>query len=198
MTPQFWNERYSAAAYAYGTEPNQIFKTLLDKLPSGKLLLPAEGEGRNAVYAAAIGWQVDAFDTSVAGQQKALQLAASQQVKINYSIDAFETFKGSASYYDAIALIFTHLPPSLRREAYRNLLPYLKTGGKLIVIGFAEAQLGKASGGPKSLDMLYSEQQLREDFESLQQVQVEAIETTLDEGPFHSGVASILVLTAVK
>jgi hypothetical protein len=58
----FWNARYSAAEYAYGTEPNAFFKAQLDQLTPGRLLLPAEGEGRNAVYAAKKGWEVAAFE----------------------------------------------------------------------------------------------------------------------------------------
>lgn len=46
---------------AYGTEPNAFFKAQLDQLTPGRLLLPAEGEGRNAVYAAKKGWEVAAF-----------------------------------------------------------------------------------------------------------------------------------------
>ena len=47
----FWNERYDEESYAYGNSPNVFFKQQLDKLKVGSLLLPAEGEGRNAVYA---------------------------------------------------------------------------------------------------------------------------------------------------
>ena len=61
---QFWDDRYSSGNYIYGTQPNRFFKEQIDKLEPGKLLLPAEGEGRNAIYAAREGWQVDAFDIS--------------------------------------------------------------------------------------------------------------------------------------
>ena len=61
----FWDERYSSEEYVYGTEPNQFFKEQIDKITvPGKLLLPGEGEGRNAIYAARSGWQVDVFDQS--------------------------------------------------------------------------------------------------------------------------------------
>jgi hypothetical protein len=57
-----WNERYAAAEYIYGTTPNMFLRTQLAALPTGRLLLPAEGEGRNAVHAAREGWQVDTVD----------------------------------------------------------------------------------------------------------------------------------------
>lgn len=72
---RFWNKRYAAAEYVYGIAPNDFFKEHLDQLKPGSILLPAEGEGRNAVYAALQGWKVTAFDISKNGGEKALQLS---------------------------------------------------------------------------------------------------------------------------
>ena len=71
---KFWNERYADSQYAYGTEPNAFFKSQIDQRPAGRILLPAEGEGRNAVYAATLGWDVYAFDFSTKAKEKALLL----------------------------------------------------------------------------------------------------------------------------
>ena len=49
---QFWDERYQSEAYVYGKEPNALFSTQLGRTDPGLMLLPGEGEGRNAVYAA--------------------------------------------------------------------------------------------------------------------------------------------------
>ena len=67
----FWDERFSAKEYIYGTEPNEYVKEQLAKLKPGRILFAAEGEGRNAVYAATKSWDVVAFDPSKAGKQKA-------------------------------------------------------------------------------------------------------------------------------
>lgn len=69
------NERYSKEEFAYGEEPNIYLKENLNKLSVGTILFPAEGEVRNAVYAAKIGWIVKAFDISNEGPKKAFQLA---------------------------------------------------------------------------------------------------------------------------
>ena len=81
---EFWEIRYAEKQYAYGENPNVYFKEQLDKLKPGKILLPAEGEGRNAVYAAKQGWEVMAFDLSSEGKNKAEKLAAKKRRK--YSI----------------------------------------------------------------------------------------------------------------
>jgi len=83
---QFWDERYAAPAFAYGTEPNVFLKAQLNKMTPGSILFPCEGEGRNAVYAASLGWGVSAFDYSVSGRDKALMLANQQDVDITYQI----------------------------------------------------------------------------------------------------------------
>jgi len=69
-----WNHRYADSECIYGTKPNDFFKQELDILVPGKILLPAEGEGRNAVYAAEKGWIVSAFDQSDESRKKALLL----------------------------------------------------------------------------------------------------------------------------
>ena len=72
---QFWDERYAEPHFVYGEAPNVFFENSLKDLSAGKILLPCEGEGRQAVHAAAQGWEVLAFDQSSAGRDKALQLA---------------------------------------------------------------------------------------------------------------------------
>jgi len=55
--------------------PNNYLKEQLSKLDVGSILFPAEGEGRNAVFAARLGWTVSAFDISTEGKLKAIKLA---------------------------------------------------------------------------------------------------------------------------
>ena len=77
-----WNDRYSKEEFAYGEEPNNYLKEQLTKLTVGRILFPAEGEGRNAVYAAKLGWTVSAFDISNEGKLKTLKLAEKNNVMI--------------------------------------------------------------------------------------------------------------------
>ena len=60
----FWEDRYSADEFIYGKQPNEYLRIYLDYANPGRLLLPGDGEGRNAVHAAKKGWSVDAFDIS--------------------------------------------------------------------------------------------------------------------------------------
>lgn len=194
----FWNKRYEEHPYVYGVEPNQFFKKSLELLSKGRIFLPAEGQGRNAVYAARQGWEVIACDFSDVGRQQAEELAARYEVEIDYRVAEFGELILAPNYFDCIALIYAHFPAENRRRYHRRLFNSLKPGGTLILEAFSKEQLGKSSGGPQSLDMLYSEEELGEDFQGLSQLQIHTEEILLEEGAFHQGAASVVRLIGVK
>lgn len=188
----FWNSRYAEPGFAYGTEPNRFFESELQSLRSGRLLLPCEGEGRNAVHAAGIGWTVDAFDLSTEGRSKCLRLAEASGVEVDYRIADALAFDYGVARYDAIALIFAHFPPLVRKEVHRRCLDALKPGGVLLLEAFSPAQLGKSSGGPQNPELLYSEEMLRGDFSDARILKLETARVVLDEGPYHRGPAEVI------
>ncbi len=194
----FWNERYSTSEFAYGQAPNDFVVEQLAKLHPGKILFPAEGEGRNAVYAATCGWKVTAFDPSTAGKKKAELLASKNNVEIDYQIAAFEDADFAENSFDCIALIYAHLPAPLRISAHKKLTTYLKPGGKLLLESFSKKQINYNTGGPKNIDMLFSEEELREDFSNFSELKITETETLLNEGPFHQGLASVIRCIATK
>lgn len=199
MKNDFWNQRYADVEYAYGEEPNEYLKEKLQdcKGESLSILFPAEGEGRNAVYAARLCNEVTCFDLSVEGRKKALKLADKYNVVINYRIDSYESFNTNKKF-DIVALIFAHVPAPNRKAYYQKCISWLKPGGKMIVEGFAKEQLGLNSGGPKDLDMLYSIEQVKDDFEGLNFEEIEEKTVFLNEGKFHQGEAKVIRFVGVK
>ncbi|MFT4662788.1 MAG: 2-polyprenyl-3-methyl-5-hydroxy-6-metoxy-1,4-benzoquinol methylase [Patiriisocius sp.] len=193
-----WDERFGAKEYAFGREPNAFFKKELDKLPKGKLLLPAEGEGRNAVYAASKGWEVVAFDTSVEGLRKAQKLAERAKVSIDYRKADLEDFRTELGSFDCLALIYAHMPFSNRQKIHKRLINYLKEGGVILLEGFSKNQLSKKSGGPQSEFLLFSEAEIKEDFEEISELNIQEVETKLSEGKLHKGEASVIRMIGIK
>ena len=194
----FWNERYKTNNYAYGIEPNSFLKNQLKNMTPGKILFPAEGEGRNAVYAATKGWQVTAFDQSTEGKRKADLLALQKGVKIDYKIGNFEFVEFPSESFDCIALVFAHINPVKREEYHKKLISFLKPGGKLILEGFSKNQIKNNSGGPRDIDMLFSGKEMENDFGSLLKLDISEEEIILDEGSFHQGLASVIRVTGIK
>lgn len=193
-----WDQRYAVEAYIYGTEPNDWFAEKLKIMKCGKLLLPAEGEGRNAVWAAEHGWEVTAFDQSAEAENKARRLAADRNVEINYLMKDLRSFRGEEGSFDAIGLIYVHMPPTFRKDVHTELIKLLRPGGSLILEAFAKAQLPNKSGGPKDIDLLYDPAELKNDFKSMKMLEFYHAKINLDEGPLHHGVAEVIRLFARK
>ncbi len=194
---EFWNERFGQSIYVYGKAPNVFFAEQINQLDKGKLLLPAEGEGRNSVYAALKGWKVTAFDYSESGREKALKLAASYEVSIEYKIVNADDFETSDSF-DAIAMVFAHFPTMERTRLFKKLENALAPGGHLIMEVFSKNQLGRESGGPQNLDLLYSKDEIKMLFPNLDFHILEETKTVLDEGANHQGEAAVIRVLAEK
>jgi len=198
MTKTIWDDKYSAEEYVFGKEPNDYLKQILDTFIAGKILLPGEGEGRNAVYAAQKGWTVDAFDSSKAGLDKAMRLAKEKGVRINYDLENILFYLPKLDYYNLAAVFFLHLTRQQRRIMSVKIWDSLRPGGKFIMEAFSKEQLNYNSGGPKDKDLLYSEQEILSDFPCFKPEHLETIERTLNEGTLHKGKASLIRFIGVK
>ena len=71
-------------------------------------------------------------------------------------------------------------------------------GGTLILEVYEKEQLGKDSGGPQNIDMLYSIEELKDDFADMNLIVLEKKIIFLNESQHHSGEAAVLRLIAVK
>lgn len=198
MTTEFWDIRYGDRDYAYGTEPNVYFKSFIDTHSSGKILLPGEGEGRNAVYAAINGWDVYAVDQSQAGMEKAKKLAELNDVTIDYQIQDLSVLDSGEDVYDAIALVFLHLPPQIRSTIHQKFIKLLKPGGLIMIEAFSKAQLGRETGGPPVLEMLYDKEMLQSDFRELNILELYETLEEYNEGPYHQGEGAVIRMIARK
>jgi Methyltransferase domain len=192
MNP-FWDQRFAEPGYKYGTEPNAFLVAQAAMLaPSSDILLPGDGEGRNSVWLARQGHRVRAMDSSAVGLRKAAALAAQHGVPLHTVLADLADWSPEPASADAVVLIFVHLPSTLRQAVHRRLAGALRPGGWLILEAFHPSQLGRASGGPRDVDMLVTLADLRADFEGvLDESLGEETEIRLDEGPGHQGAALV-------
>jgi SAM-dependent methyltransferase len=179
----------------YGTKPNQYYAEQLNTLPAGKILLPAEGEGRNAIYAAKKGWDVYAFDYSTEAYNKAIKLAALNNVRINYLTHDITQINYPPKSFDLIAIVYLHLFPNERIPFHKSMLSLLKPGGKIIAEYFSKNQINRNTGGPKDINLLYNVSAIYTDFKILKDLKITETILFLDEGKFHHGKASVIRLS---
>lgn len=198
MSKYFWDSRCSETEFAYGTEPNKFLKEHLENLKLGKALFLGEGEGRNAVYAATLGWQIDAVDFSSSARVKALKLAEEKKVNINYEVCDLNDYQFKENYYDLVVMIFLHLPVGLREKVFYNSIRSLRENGRVVIEAFSKQQINNTSGGPRSTDLLYSEQDILDLVKGLNTELIETKSINIDEGQYHKGKADVIRYVGVK
>lgn len=188
-----WDERYSQAEPVYGEVPNAFLQAQVSRLQPGmKVLVPADGYGRNGIWLAQQGFQVRTVDLSAIGVERARKAAQAAGVKMTMEVADLAAWNWPVAEYDAIACIFLHLPPEPRGKVHKSMLGAVKPGGIIIFQAFSPAQLRYTSGGPKQVDLLYTAETLRDDFRGAEALLLEEKEVQLNEGHMHSGPGGVV------
>lgn len=195
-----WNRRFEPEGFIFGQEPNDYLRAQAALLrPGSRALCVADGEGRNSVWLARQGLQVDAFDIAQVGVCKARALAAQAGVTVHYSVAACDEWAWTPDTYDLVAAIFVQFAdPAARERLFANMAQTLKPGGLLVLQGYTPRQLEYKTGGPPILSHLYTEDMLRAAFAQLEIVELRCYEADLAEGTQHRGRSALVGLVGRK
>ncbi len=139
-----WDERFKGKKFAFGKEPNPFLKKYLRFLPIGKALDIAAGEGRNAVFLAMHGFDVDAVDISKKGIQKARNLGKEAGIRIRTVLSDIDIHPIEKERYDLIANFYF-----LKRSLIPRMKKGLKKGGRIIFETYTLEQRNLGVKGPK-------------------------------------------------
>jgi SAM-dependent methyltransferase len=187
MNNKFWDEKYSGDNYFYGEKPNDFLSDQIKYIPrEGRVLCLCEGEGRNAVYLAKNGFKVTAIDFSEKAKKKAVLLASRHNVSIDYHLLDLAEYDFEINKWDAIISIFGHLPSPLRKIVYPKLVSSLKKDGVFIIEAYTPEQISYGTGGPKEIQMLCTEEILKDELTGLNWIFLNEGEKNLYEGIGHS------------
>jgi cyclopropane fatty-acyl-phospholipid synthase-like methyltransferase len=196
---QTWNQRFAAEHYVFGEAPNAYLKSQAAHLVPGTALAVADGEGRNGVWLAQQGLQVDAFDFSDNALHKARALAQSRQVAVNWVHSDWQSFDWRTAHYDnVVGIFFQFATPEERGTLFARMLDSLKPGGILIIQGYTPRQLDFNTGGPGKLAHLYDESLMLDAFGEMDILDLRTYEAEIDEGTGHKGMSGLLGLSARK
>lgn len=195
----FWNKRYENPDYLFGTEPNDFFRIAVPAAQSGQTAFaPADGEGRNGVFLASLGYRVTTLDVSDLAVGKAMKLAGERGVEIDAQVGDVFDWDWPQDAYDLVAVSFMHFLPDQRKRFHASVAGALKPGGLLVLEGFNPDQAGFESGGPPIPEMLFTREILKADFSGLDIFLVQECRRELAEGPRHRGEAATVQLVARK
>lgn len=196
---QKWDRKYQGDAFFYGTQPNDYLRSALARYPlRGEVLSLGEGEGRNALFLAQSGLTVTALDQSSVGLHKAQRLLAQHGLALTPIVANLEDTALEDNRWDAIVLLWCHLPSAHRRPLHRSLARSLKPNGFVILECYRPEQIALGTGGPQSTDLLPTLEELREDFADLRLLDLAARTRDVLEGIGHHGTSAVLQCIAQK
>ena len=188
----FWDAKYEGTRFFYGERPNAFLVDQSYRLnPASRVLSLGDGEGRNGVWLAEQGHRVLSVDVSPRALQKCAHLAMQRGVFLRTECADLRHWAWPADPFDAVAAIYLHLLPEVRRAVFQAAYAALAPGGLFILEAFSKDQLGRGSGGPKNIDLLYRAEEIAGDFPDGEILLAEEVETELAEGPGHDGLAAV-------
>lgn len=159
MDARDWDQRYAADELVWGAPPNETVVELTTSLPPGRAVDIGCGEGRNTLWLATRGWQIEGIDFSAVALEKAAASAVDAPAAVLERItwtcaDLLEAPLGQG--LDLVLVVYIHLPAAERAQLLRRAQDALAPGGALLVLGHHSRNLDEGVGGPPNPAILFS------------------------------------------
>ena len=197
--PGGWDARYAGADYLFGTEPARFLVEQSGHLAGARrVLVVADGEGRNSVWLAEQGLDVTAFDASSVAVGKARALAARRGVSADLRVADIDAWEWGGGYDAVVAVFIQFATPVQRATIFEGMKRALRPGGLLLLHGYRPEQLGYGTGGPPDAGNMYTKEMLREAFGDMTMLRLVAYDRDIREGRGHAGMSALIDLVARK
>ena len=201
-----WTTRYQSVGddYLFGTAPNHFLARRADLLSEGTTALSvADGEGRNSVWLAEQGLQVTAMEISPVAIEKARRLAAGRSVAVDFQLGDMLAADWpppsmTATFDWVVAIFIQFTGPEERAQQFAALKRATRPGGRLLLQGYTPKQLDYGTGGPSTLENLYTPAILQAAFADWTIEELVEYEEDISEGSGHKGPSALIGLVARK
>jgi SAM-dependent methyltransferase len=178
-----WDERYADSELVWGLEPNRFVRAQCERLPVGRAIDLACGEGRNALWLARMGWKALGVDYSAVAIERARQLTERERpstaVRLTWQVADVTTEPVKPGGYDLALISYLHLPPEQITAVFRNAGHALAPRGHLVIVGHDRRNLREGVSGPQDESRLYDADEIREVLADIPDVVVEVGETVV-------------------
>ena len=183
MDAKAWDERYADSELVWGLEPNRFVRAQCERLPVGRAIDLACGEGRNALWLARMGWKALGVDYSAVAIERARQLTERERpstaVRLTWQVADVTTEPVKPGGYDLALISYLHLPPEQITAVFRNAGHALAPRGHLVIVGHDRRNLREGVSGPQDESRLYDADEIREVLADIPDVVVEVGETVI-------------------
>jgi SAM-dependent methyltransferase len=141
---EVWNQRYAGESYLFGKEPVLALKSHVGQLRRGKAIEIAMGEGRNSVFLAQQGFEVEGIDCASVAIEKAKKLAAEKKVTGDFKVQNLDFFLMPLMKYDSIVMTYYRPLPRFFSEIRRGLV----LGGTFLLEAYTVEQMRQSPPNP--------------------------------------------------
>ncbi len=159
----FWNARYSERKRIWSGRPNPQLVAEVGHLRPGTGLDVGCGEGADALWLAARGWQVTGVDISTV----ALERAAAHEAAVSAEHDGgippvrwehrdLTKIDPPAGSFDLVTAQYMHLPTAERVPLFRALARAVAPGGTLLIVGHHPSDLQSGAQRPAAPDVYFT------------------------------------------
>ncbi len=179
---ELWDERHAAHDPIESHLPDPSLAAIAAGLVPGRALDLASGDGRNAIWLAARGWDVTAVDFSAVALDRARRSAETAGVTIDWVNADLLAWHPEPRSFDLVAVMFLHLPRQERHAVYANAAAAVAPGGRLVIVGHDLANLARGAGGPQDPEVLFTPAELAGDLEDLVIERAETVSRDVGEG----------------
>ena len=201
-----WNARYRDAGddYLFGIEPNHFLARRAHLFQEGHTALSvADGEGRNSVWLAEQGLKVTAVEISPIAVAKARKLAAGRGVEVNFVVaDLLAPDWPPAALektFDWVVGIFIQFASASERPSqFAAMQRATRAGGHILLQGYTPRQIEYKTGGPPTVENLYTPELLRAGFPGWTIEELVEYEDDIAEGCGHRGRSALIGMVARK
>ena len=177
-----WDARYETKGALWGAEPNQFLAEIATVLEPGTALDLGCGQGRNSFWLASRGFTVTGLDLSPVAIEQAREVAKDLDLGASFESVDLTTWDPGGRVWDLVVLTYLHLSEERRPVVHGAAKRAVAPGGRLVVIAHHLDNFENGVGGPPVPELLFTEQQLADDFSDLNVLRNEKVIRTTDEG----------------